>query len=61
MRFKADLTVFRGTKRADAKSILDVMMLAAERGPLRLLAEGADADQAVRAVSELLHKELNKR
>ena len=58
--FEAALTLKRGTKQADAKSILDVMMLAAEKGPLRLDAEGSDAAEAVAALRDLLGRELNK-
>ena len=40
---------------ADAKSILSVLMLAAARGTtLRATAEGADEDEALRAVCELI-------
>ncbi len=40
---------------ADAKSILSVLMLAAARGTeLRATAEGADAEDALRAVCELI-------
>jgi len=60
VRFQCDLILSRGQKRADAKSILDVMMLAAEQGPLQLQANGADAPQAIEAMTALLHKELNR-
>jgi len=58
--FEAALTLKRGMKQADAKSILDVMMLAAEKGPLFLHADGPDAHEAVEALEGLLHDELNK-
>jgi phosphotransferase system HPr (HPr) family protein len=57
-------SVYRSTVRleradrsasADAKSILSVLMLAAARGTtLRATAEGADEDEALRAVCELI-------
>lgn len=56
--FAADITVIRGGKRADAKSIFDVMMLAAEKGPLRIEASGPDAIKAVNALTTLLRQEL---
>ncbi len=56
--FTADITVIRGDKRADAKSIFDVMMLAAEKGPLRIEASGPDAIKAVNALASLLRQEL---
>lgn len=41
--------------RVDGKSIMGMMMLAAERGAvLQLQAEGPDADQQVRALVELI-------
>ena len=42
-------------ERVDGKSIMGMMMLAAERGAvLELRAEGPDADQLVRALVELI-------
>ena len=58
--FKSKLQLVRGSKRADAKSILDLMILAAEKGPLVLHADGADADDAVETLVALLKEELNK-
>ena len=58
--FTARLTVARGRKQADAKSLLDVMMLASEKGPLRIEADGADADEAVKALTALMTGPLNK-
>ena len=58
--FRSKLRLSRGKKLADAKSILDVMTLAAEKGPIRLEADGEDADEAVEALVILLNKEVNK-
>jgi phosphocarrier protein len=58
--FQSDLVVHRGGKQADAKSILDVMMLAAEKGPLVVQARGADAEKALAALAALLNEELSK-
>jgi len=58
--FESRLTLRRGNKQADAKSILEVMLLAAGKGPLFLDAEGGDAEEAARAVSGLLNGELNR-
>jgi phosphocarrier protein len=44
-----------GDERVDGKSIMGMMMLAAEQGTvLALSAEGPDADQQVRALVELV-------
>lgn len=45
-------------EEVDAKSILGVMMLAAERGTkLSVRASGADAQQAIQAISSILKDE----
>ncbi len=53
--FNSRLSVSRGGRLADAKSIFDVMMLAAEKGPLVLDADGSDADLAVKTLTGLLN------
>lgn len=58
--FQAKLTLTRGGKLADAKSILDIMMLAAESGPLMLEADGPDAANATKTLAALLKEELGK-
>lgn len=59
--FQAKLTLTRGGKLADAKSILDIMMLAAESGPLMLEADGPDAAKATKILAALLKKELGRK
>lgn len=59
--FQAKLTLTRGGKLADAKSILDIMMLAAETGPLMLNADGPDAAKATKILAALLKKELGRK
>ena len=53
LKFNSTLTLSRGGKAVDAKSMFDVMLLAVQ-------AEGADAEAAVKALADLLHRELNK-
>ncbi|HVA58717.1 MAG: HPr family phosphocarrier protein [Gemmatimonadaceae bacterium] len=54
-RFKSDITLAREDLEVNAKSIMGVMMLAAERGAkLVLRAEGPDADAALVALSQLI-------
>jgi phosphotransferase system HPr (HPr) family protein len=51
MRFNASVQVFANDRRADAKSLLAVLGLGARRGtPLRLTADGPDADVALDAL-----------
>ena len=54
-KFKADITIARDDLEVNAKSIMGVMMLAAECGStVRLRAEGDDADGALDALSQLI-------
>ena len=53
--FKSDITLARDELEVNAKSIMGVMMLAAERGAQLLLrAEGPDADAALDALARLI-------
>ncbi|HDR04893.1 MAG TPA: HPr family phosphocarrier protein [Candidatus Marinimicrobia bacterium] len=53
-RFKSQLFLVRDEKKINAKSILGVLVLAAEKGAkLRVEAEGTDAQQALDAIAEL--------
>lgn len=54
-RFKAAVTVEAGGRRANAKSLLAVLGLGAGPGTaLRIVAEGEDAEEAVRALVQLV-------
>lgn len=56
-RFNCEINLVKGEQVVNGKSIMDVMMLAAEKGTtLVIRAEGADAEQAV-AVLEALMRE----
>jgi len=53
--FQSDIWLSRSGRRVNAKSIMGVMMLAAGQGTSVLIeAEGADADQALAALSKLI-------
>ncbi len=53
-RFKSTITVQAGAKRANAKSIVDVLKLGARQGTVvTITAEGADEAEAVAALSAL--------
>lgn len=53
-RFRAHITIARDDLEVNAKSIMGVMMLAAECGStVRLRADGDDADGALAALSAL--------
>ena len=54
-RFKSDITLRRDDLEVNGKSIMGVMMLAAEYGStLELRAQGPDADEALQALATLI-------
>jgi len=54
-RFAASIRVAKDGLEVNGKSIMGVLMLAAEHGSrLRLIAEGTDAEDAVDALSDLV-------
>ena len=54
-RFKCDITISRDDLEVNGKSIMGIMMLAAEhRGELELMAEGPDAEALLQALRELV-------
>ncbi|MDX1623293.1 MAG: HPr family phosphocarrier protein [Gemmatimonadota bacterium] len=56
-RFDSDVYVLRDGVEINGKSIMGVMMLAAEQGArLRIRAEGEDAEEAVSALVELVER-----
>ncbi len=53
--FASEITLARGEREVNGKSIMGVMMLAAARGTrLRLRAEGPDAERAAEALARLV-------
>jgi len=60
-RFGSAIDVISGDKRADAKSIMEVLMLAAEKdAELVIQAEGEDAEEAVEALAELVASKFDE-
>lgn len=56
-KYDADIYVLRDGVEINGKSIMGVMMLAAEQGSvLRIRAEGDDAEDAVRALVDLVER-----
>lgn len=54
-RFRSKVSVTRGERTMDGKSILGILLLAASRGTrLRLTADGADEKECLRALLELV-------
>ncbi|HEX6315376.1 MAG TPA: HPr family phosphocarrier protein [Gemmatimonadaceae bacterium] len=61
-RFKSDVTIRRDDMEVNGKSIMGVMMLAAEYGStLWLKANGDDAEQAVEALAALVASRFGER
>jgi phosphotransferase system HPr (HPr) family protein len=53
--FQSEVRIANGDTVADARSVLDLMTLAASRGTtLRVSAEGEDAEAAVKALGDLI-------
>jgi phosphocarrier protein HPr len=61
-RFQSDVTIIRDDTEVNGKSIMGVMMLAAECGStLVLRAEGSDAEQALDALAVLIQNKFGER
>lgn len=61
-RFQSDVTIIRDGTEVNGKSIMGVMMLAAECGStLTLRAEGSDADAALDALATLILNKFGER
>jgi len=59
--YDAAIKLRKGEKEADANSVMQVMMLAATCGTeLEVIAEGPDAEKAVREISELLESNFEE-
>ena len=60
-RFKADITIVKDDLDVNGKSIMGVMMLAAEHGSsITFRAEGPDADQALDALTALVSNKFGE-
>ncbi len=55
-QFQSGVKVWKGDQVVDGKSIMQMMMLAATEGtPLKIVAEGEDADKALDALEKLVN------
>ena len=60
-KFQSDITITRDDIEVNGKSIMGVMMLAAEFGStLKLKADGPDAKQAVDAIADVIAKKFGE-
>jgi phosphocarrier protein HPr len=61
-KFKSEITIVRDDLEVNGKSIMGVMMLAAEFGAtLTVRAHGPDAQQAVDAITDLITHKFGER
>jgi phosphocarrier protein len=61
-KFKSEITIVRDDLEVNGKSIMGVMMLAAELGAtLTIRANGPDAQQAVDAITALIAQKFGER
>ena len=61
-RFRSEITIGRDGTDVNAKSIMGVMMLAAECGSTLLLkADGPDADDALEALAQLIANKFGEK
>jgi len=60
-KFKSEISLRKGEVEANAKSILSVMMLAAEVGSFVIItAQGEDEEQAAQAVAQLFEQKFGE-
>ncbi len=60
-RFKSEISLKKGELEANAKSILSVMMLAAEVGSfVTIKAQGEDEQQATQAIAQLFEQKFGE-
>ncbi len=60
-KFRCEITVVRDDLEVNGKSIMGVMMLAAECGATLIVrADGLDADQAVEAIAALIARKFGE-
>lgn len=60
-RFQSDITLVRDDLEVNGKSIMGVMMLAAEFGStLTLRADGSDAEEALDAIAALIARKFGE-
>ena len=59
--FQATIEIVKDRQRVDGKSIMNLLMLAAERGStLELVANGPDAEEALEALVRLIERDFQE-
>ncbi len=61
-RFKCEITLTRGERQVNGKSIMGIMMLALARGAkVQLCADGEDEHEAIAALCELVNNRFGEK
>ena len=61
-RFTSNVKVRKGSQEVDGKSIMGLMMLAAEEGSsVTIIANGADESKVIEAVGQLFENRFNEK
>jgi len=61
-KFESEITIVKEEQRVNGKSIMGILMLAAEKGArITIIAEGLDAEAAVEELSEVLLHDIEKK
>ncbi len=61
-KFKSKILIFKDGIEVNGKSIMGILMLAAPMGSIiKVSAEGDDADEAVRAIEDLVKRRFNEK
>ena len=59
-KFDSDITIIKEDQEVNGKSIMGILMLAAEKGAkLTIIAEGEDAEAAVAELTDILVKDID--
>lgn len=60
VKFSSEIELFYGKEKANAKSLLGILMFAAAKGAkIRIKATGKDALEAIKILTELAEKKFN--
>ncbi len=61
-KFESEITIIKEDQKVNGKSIMGILMLAAEKGSrITIIAEGADAAVAVEELSQVLSRDIEKK
>lgn len=58
-KFESEITIIKDEQQVNGKSIMGILMLAAEKGAkITIMAEGSDAEQAVNELADILSRDI---